>query len=655
MSDEAGSVTYNDFLSVVGASDGETKIRIPTDEKTVREHFEERISRSRTACEDAWKSARGHHRFIDGGKNQWDAKDFTRRTSRKQPVFTVNDCALAVNGMSGREYVQRHTGVFLSRDKDDDAEQGWVDVLQDLDRQTIDRGNVPDIESDAFRDLLIQGVSWVSWELDRMTDWRGRIVARQVPLWEMMWDHSSREPNLLDRDWDAQGYWMSADEFVARFPDKRQKLKDENFIGTDGWIASSSSKSVGRWPWVYRAEGKTYDTERKAIFASRYQWRELEGIYVVDDGTGNPSSSPINQEDWDKQILAWEEQGVPVPAYIGPEDGLFRWVHYEAWLVGKTVLQQRPLRYGTWSRVAMTGWPYKQPEGTEWRGLIHLMEDPARFKNSVISLGVSHLQRSRKGGMITESDAFEDITELEENISSPFPILLAKPGAVSGGKFMFLPENQYPQGMDSWLRLATEAVWTPTGINPASLGQIDDLRRITSSVYQGVAETPQITLAQLFASLRAYRRESARLRLRMYAEHYDAARMAEVVGQGKAAYIPPPETWVASFDRDVIVEEDSATKSEKLKFWDWMVQTDLIGKMIQGDHIPMDLIAQNAPGFNALDRQRWVKHLHQNQLQRAMEVLPTLPPEEQQAFIEQLMQFVQAQGAPGQEQPQPPQ
>lgn len=617
----------------------------PTSERDVVEHFEDRIKSAADFCRTQWEGAEANFEFVAGEKGQWDSDTWDRRTKEKLPTFSLNDVVLAVNGMSGQEATNRYTTTFLGRDPHDQADAGWANVLRELDRWALEQSNAGDIESDKFRDLLVTRYSWLEWRMDVLKDYRGVPAVRGIHLWDMVWDPAAELPGLVDREWDAHGEWVSVDEFLAQFPKHRDVL--DKARKPDGWI-DPKAKEVSRWPWLYRAKGKHVHEKRRSLFLANYQWRERSPLWVsreLEDGTQGAFQRFETEEEWDAFAEAFTAQQGRMPAFVGPEDGLYEWSYHRAWIVGKDVLRQERIPYGQFTRCAMVGFPVKKQQQTEFTTLVDLMKDGQRLKNSVFSLGVSHLQRANLGGVFYEPEFFDNESSAAAQWTDPMPFIKVKRGGLSSNRFTEINQRAYPTGLEKWLEIADEATWKPTGMNPATLGFLQDPRRVSGRVFASLSEAANVVLAQLNGALRSYRRESGRLRLRMYAIHFDVERITEIVGPQLGEFIPQdPALWKESFHRDVIVEEQAASKSEQMQVWDYFSRNDLWGLLLGRDLVPMEIFVKMIPVLSESDRRLWLDHVKKQGLEKITMLIQELPPEEMAQLIQWLQQML-SQGA----------
>lgn len=621
---------------------------IPADEATsVIDHFERRIQEHKDRCNDAWEKSLENHRFVTGGKEQWDKAVYEARENTGRPVFTINDTALGANALAGMEITKRFERVYQGTEGEDHS---LAEALTKADRNVRERNETEQYESDKFRDLGIEGIAALEMYQDYLDDYRGTTKVRGVTTWEAMWDTASREFNLLDRMWDAAGRWLSIDEFLALHPDHRDQA-----VGAiqkeDGWVNPQQSK-ITRQGWKYRLDGKYVDPARRDVFLVDYQWREREGFYLLsmpktvtgEDGLNREvvTYQTFNREQWDRY-----QSQLPFPTpeefVIKPEDGNYRWAYKRASILGDEVLEEGPSPVNGFTRLWMTGFPFKTEEQVTWMGLVDYMKDPQKFSNAVTSLIVSILERSNKGGLILDPAGWDAKAqeELSARAATPFPMLWTKKGALMSGQKVYekLDTAPFPDGLQMYMSLAQQATWRPTGMNPNTLGQLEDPRRVSGVVWSSITAQSQVVMGYLFNALRLYRKHSGRLQLSFFEEFYEPDQLREVVGPELGQYIPDkdpenPDAWGRMFQRDVMVDESAATtKDERERLWEFISRQGPM-ELVAGGVISRKLLVKNMPGISEVDRKE--------ELQR-LELVEGIQALQQQ--LEQLQTQVQQAGA----------
>lgn len=612
----------------------------PVDETKTIDHFESRISRAREFCAEQWERSLDAQRWVDGGQHQWDPDDWKTRTSLQKPTYSLNDIVLAVNGLSGQEITQRYQPTFLPRSTEDGP---WVGVLREVLRKIRDQAMAEHYESDKFRDTIIEGYGWTEWTMDYMNSGKGQLQVKGAPTWEMIWDPSASEMCLMDRMWDARGKFITIDEFLTMFPDKRDVAVGQ-LNRTEGWV-DEATRNVTRWPWLYRIQGKYVEPQRREVFVVDYHFREREPAYMVqvlptDEDTraalqgGFDPPGPRNEVFNEDQFREYSDrhfyEAGERPAFVGPKDGLYRWIYKQAYIAGKEVLSESPLESGQFQRMVTTGLPDKELGVTIYRGLVHLMREGQRWKNNIHSLVMSYIERMPKMPIFVEPDALENVDQAEMELAKSAPFIKLRRGAISGGarKIEFGPMGQFPDALSQVLGMADTATWRPTGLNPQTLGSIGDMRRISGTVFDATKGAPAQVLSYLFDSYRLHRKLQAKMLLG-FIKNMDPEEIKAIVGPDKAVFIPSKDKWEESFDRDIIVEEVATSKSEQEQAWEYGSRQGTWEKMVANGMMPPKIFVKMIPSgwLKEEDRQEWLTHLQQKEAaEQAQQAPPAADP-----------------------------
>jgi hypothetical protein len=636
----------------------------PTDERPILKHFEDRIADIKH-CKDVWTEAEVNQRFAAGGKHQWPEEVWESRKAAGKPTFTIDDVSLATRALSGREMTARFEPTMLPESEEDGT---WAGIVRSAFKRIRRRASAEDIESDAFRSLLIDNVSCI--------EWKHRFDGREVSgytsvchprIWEMVWDPGASEICMRDRLWDARGYFVGVDEYLAMFPGERNKIQERLNTDTHGQYSKSEQVKY-RHPWEGRAKGKYLRRKEDLIFLSDYLWKERQPAYIAEvlpgyaghpigpelyaqalQAIGADPGMPIGPEQLPQLQQALQQaaqQGAQVDplvieelrprmvklpldkfeqvmeqygqqfgediAYLGPQDGAWMWAVRHAVIVGDEVVREETLPYRDFPRIFLTGIPCRQMEETTYGSVVSSMKSPQEFKNYVMTLAASHLQRSVKSGIIYQPGTFEDEADVESQLSKPFFAIRTRPGVKpSDGNFEIIDGSGFPAGLDRFLDLADQATWRPIGMSPASLGQLMDPRRVSGTVYSSMQEQANTINSWEFSTFRHYKKKSGEILADMIDAHYERDDLADIVGPKRAKEIPPKSQWSIMLSRDVVVEEVPVSKSEKERGWDLMSRQGTLEKMIQAGNAPAWLMPKMMPDewISEEDRREWINWL----------------------------------------------
>lgn len=306
----------------------------------------------------------------------------------------------------------------------------------------------------------------------------------------------------------------------------------------------------------------------------------------------------------------------PQPDALGPKEGKYRWKYMRASIAGNKVLKTTELPYRHFSRSCMTAFPFAQMGHTSYFTLVDLMRDPQIFKNYLYSMGVSLLQRSQKGGLFYKPRFFSDPQDAEKRMAMPFPMIAVEQGADFQTDIKEIPVSTYPTGLNDWLQTADNVAWRPTGLNPASLGDIPDPRRVSGTVIQSLAGAANVVLSQLFDSYELYLKDDGELFLGFTVAYYEPSDLARVVGPEKAPFIPPKEKWASTLTgRQVVVSNTPTGTSAKQVAFDLFSRQGTLDKLLDSGKLPMEIYLEFLPDewLSPEKKARWLQLLDQQQ------------------------------------------
>ena len=157
------------------------------------------------------------------------------------------------------------------------------------------------------------------------------------------------------------------------------------------------------------------------------------------------------------------------------------------------------------------------------------MRDPQKWANKWLSQTLHILNASAKGGILAETDAFEDQRQAEDSYARPEAITWMRRGALSGpggSKFAPKPTAQFPAGYFSLMEFGISSIRDVTGINLELLGMRDvNQPGILEAQRKQAAMT---VLATLFDSLRRFRKRIGRVRLYLIQNYLADGRLIRI-------------------------------------------------------------------------------------------------------------------------------
>jgi hypothetical protein len=503
-----------------------------------------------------WRTG-GRERYDFAAIRQWSEEDEAQLKDQLRPVITFDRIGPLLDTVSGLEVGNRQDVNYIPRQP---GAQGVNDLLTEAARFYRGECYAEDEESDAFRDLLIVGMGWTETKLTYDEDQDGALdIPRLDPL-TMYWDPSSRRKNLADRRFHCQVEDLPVEEAKAKVPGATIEELDARWADDTGVAAEPHDAQAA--PFYRNDQTDRIDRERATVRLVDFEWYDFEECArTLDPFTGQLIT--LSMADHRKLLDRLRMMGMQEPPYVR----MRRKVYWRA-LVGSKILRKwRGPAKGGFAKKCMTA--KRDRNKNTWYGLLDAMMDPQRWANKWMSQSLHILNSGAKGGIIAEDDAFDDWDDALESWASPDAIVKAAAGAVKGGKIMPRPTNEIPQGLDKLLTLAISSIRDCAGINLELLGQVDANQ---PGVVEHMRKQAGMTvLADIFNSLRRYRKEQGKLLLYFITTFMSDGRLIRIGGADNAKYVPlvrQPDT----VEYDVIVDQMPTSPNMKEQIWGTLTQ-----------------------------------------------------------------------------------
>lgn len=474
-------------------------------------------------------------------------KDEDKRAAEEAGILyaQLNKIDPTVSAICGSEITNRQEVRYYPRQVSNESAQK-NEILTAAAEWVRDECDAGDEESEAFRDCIICGMGWTETRMSYDEDPDGMPVTERVDALEMAWDPSARRPNLTDSRYRRRKRRFSKDEAAERFN------IDPEMYG-NGRDKESSGPTHNADP-EEAYQGKSEPELRKdEIEITEYQWYELEPrVRYMDPQTGGLEE--IDEEGY--------QRVAPILAQLGAPEGVpFRGrCYYRAFRIGDAIISgPEKLPEEQFTLNCVTG-KLDRNKGI-WYGVVRAMRDPQRLLNKQVTQLQRIIDVTAKGGLLADSDAFEDPEQAKQDWAAADTIVFTKSGAVAGGRVIPKPVGQYPSAIDKMLGLTLELVPGVSGVNNEMLGVID--REQAGVVEWQRKEAAYGVLKVFFNALRRYRRQQGRLLLKLITKYMSDGRLVRVMGQlGDVKYVQlakQPDT----LKYDVIVDEAPAGPNQK--------------------------------------------------------------------------------------------
>jgi len=499
-----------------------------------------------------WRSeAKDDFDFVAG--EQWTADEKAALESQMRPVIVFNRTLSVIKAVAGSEINGRHEIRFVPRNTQDSAVN---ELLTGASRWMADGCDAEDEESEAFQHSLICGMGWTEARLDYERNPDGEYIEECISPLEMYFDRAARKKNLAD----ARRIWrvrkIPVEEARALFPGF-----DDDALDAAWARAGELGDPVRTEEEKRRREENLYDADLhgREVTIAQCQWWEREPYWLVADPIANRRVA-LAETEYETLAARASQLGIAVAGVK-----LSRRVYKQAFAGGEVLeVGPAPCR-DHFSFTCITGEPNRNA-GT-WFGLVRIMRDPQKWANKWLSQTLHIMNSSAKGGILAETDAFEDQRQAEESYAKPEAITWMRRGALSGPqgqKFAPKPSTQVPSGYFDLMAFGISSIRDVTGINLELLGQRDENQ-------PGILEfqrkqAAMTVLATLFDSLRRFRKMVGRIRLYFIQNFLADGRLVRLAGPDGASIVPLQRDRTLG-EYEVIVDDAPTSPNQKEANW----------------------------------------------------------------------------------------
>ena len=496
--------------------------------------------------------------FVAG--EQLSREDKELLDAQQRPHIVFNRVLTIVNAIAGMEINGRHEVQFLPRNNDDTEKN---EILTGASKWMADGCDAEDEQSQAFEDTVVTGMGWTESRFSYEDDPAGAYIEEQIDCREMYWDRTARKKNLKDARRMTRLRKMPLGDAMQLFPGKTRLQLDATWAvgyqGEGGDPKSIEEKRIRDGEDSYEEHD---DKNEVTIVAT--QWWEREPYWLVADEQTN-TKTELSEEEYEKL----EERMAHISERLGVEIKLnavmmHRKRYYQAFL-GSEMLAFGDAPCGSqFSWACITG--HFDKKKRQWYGLVRIVHDPQMWANKFMSQIMQIMNATAKGGILAETDAFDDEREAEDTYAMPEAITWVAKDALSGQRPKIIPKpGQGDAGAYvKLLEFAISSIKDVTGINPELLGQQDQNQ---PGILEHMRKQAGMTvLAKLFDSLRAYLKIIGRKRLYFIQTRMSDGRLIRIVGDDYAAAVPlAKEKTTGTYD--VVVDDAPTSPNQKEANW----------------------------------------------------------------------------------------
>jgi hypothetical protein len=493
--------------------------------------------------------------------DQWKPEDRAALEEQKRPVIVFNRALSIIKAVAGIEINGRHDTVYLPRGTNPGVVKA-NELLTAASQWMGDGCDAEDEQSEAFQNALVCGMGWTEARISYDEEPDGMYAETAVDPLEMYWDRAARSKNLTDARRVFRVRKMTLDEARDFAKSLGADVFDEDLDAT--WAIGKDVdplKSVEERR--LRAQNSSGASDKFEVHIVHAQWTERKPVYRVADAVTG-------------QVLELDEERFGEYQGLAQQHGLqyshvrqTRIVRKQAFL-GATILGEVTECPGKdrFTFQCITG-ERDRNKGT-WFGLVRLMRDPQMWANKWLSQTLHILNTTAKGGILAESDAFQNQREAQDTYAQPDAITWTAKDAIQKGKIIPKPGAVLPTGYVNLLELAISSIRDVTGINLELLGMRDANQ---PGVLEAQRKQAAMTiLATMFDSLRRFRKQVGRVRLAFIQQFLADGRLIRIMGEDGVQQAVPLLRDQTLGDYEVIIEDAPTSPNQKQETWQFLLQ-----------------------------------------------------------------------------------
>lgn len=561
---------------------------------------------------------------------QWSDEDKAALEAEERVPIVFNRIAAFIRGVCGMEVSNRQAVKYLPREMGDvqpneimNAAASWV----------RDECNAEEEESEAFRDMLICGLGSTETRLDYDQDPEGMVfIERNDPL-RIGYDPSAVKKNLTDATWVYKFADYTRATFEAKWPDKAEEVFVSMF--PNEYETHKDNADTEAW---YKGDDDPSSQPKNTIRVIQFQYYKTVKTYKVQDFNGQVQE--IHADRFQKMKKFLDERGL---RYVRADKRQYR----QCFVAGDVELDDVPLPADEFTIKFMTGIRDRN-KGTFY-GMVRDAIDPQKWSNKFFSLAIDILATNPKGGLMAETDAFEDRNDAEESWANPRDIVWMRPGAIRDGKVQTRNPPAPPPALDAMMGFAVSSMPQIMGINMEFLGLAD---RAQAGVLESQRKQAAITtLAEFFSALSFYRRVQGKCMMTIIIRYLADGRLIRIVGQENAQFVPLIKQ--PGFEKfDTIVDEAPNSPDVKARTWNALEQilpqllkmgVPVPPEVVDYMPIPSSLSAKWKQQLAQARQQPQMSPEHQKMMQDMQQQMQQLAQENQQLKQDQSLKMAQLQ------------
>lgn len=496
---------------------------------------------------------------------QWTEEDKAILRGQDRPVIVFNRVLAFLKAVAGMEINGRHDTFFYPRDIEDAQPN---EVLNAANRWMGDECDAEDEQSQAFDHSATCGLGFTEMRMAYDENPSGLYDEECIDPREMFYGPTAKKKGLADAKRMGRVRKMALGEAMRMFPGYDREQLDAVWA-VDPQLDQITKSLEEKRRRDSEFEGTDLYDDRNEVTIVHIQWIELEDYWLVAD-TATGRKLELTPAEYQKLTERMQVLSREIGAELKIDAVKLLRKRYRQAFLGNTLLKPaEPAPLGnrfSWS--AITG-EYDAIKCIFF-GLVRVLRDPQMWANKWLSQILHILNTTAKGGILAETDAFEDQREAEDGYARPDTITWVEKGALSGQrpKIMPKPGQGLTDGYVNILQFAISSFRDVSGLNLELMGQ-QDINQ--PGVLEAMRKQAGMTiLATMFDAVKKFRKTVGRGRLYIIQNYLSDNRLIQVAS-GVVAGEPLKAVRLAkeqtTGEYNVVVDDAPTSPNQKEQTW----------------------------------------------------------------------------------------
>jgi len=470
--------------------------------------------------------------------NQWSLEEISYLNNQRRSSFTYNMVRRLVNLIEG---IQRENRLATKISPIEDASEPTAEIMTDVMQYIMTSGAGYDKLSQAFRDSLVTGISWICPYLDYRGDPVNGDVKFNITNWnDSIWDPFFFEKDMSDCSFWARRKYLDRTTVISLLPDQEDRINSLPYGNRDD-------------KFTYMSFARNWGMQKLLNYTEywRRKWEIRDVLVDMESGETTEWKGPRERLRF-LQAIHPNLQIIRKPVRT-VELGII--VEGELLYYGKD-----PWGLDDYPCVPIFGGDYAPSYDLyTWKlqGIVRYIRDPQTELNKRISRHVDLLDSQLNSGWIAKTGAVTNTSSLFK--SGNGQVVFIRPDANMEDVQRIMPPD-IPQGQMLLTEMFNEIIPNILGINPEMLGMPENEKIETAAILAKMRQAAGlISLRGVFDNLAESQRILGQKVMKLMQVNYSPEKIRLITKKE-----PTPEFYSQSFSRyDVVVEEGLLTNTQK--------------------------------------------------------------------------------------------